>query len=487
MRLRRRDVRRLGDPPAEPRTPRPSDGRLDAYVPPRRRLAGRRTASSASRSPGGSGEGCGPRSRPVALAAVPRPDVVWTSGRELLLPHLAAFTGAVSRPLVVELDWTMSQQEQMAPWYFDRPPRTGRRWRRAIARQRAIFSRVALFTRCRDGRPMAFAPPACPMTGSAFSIPASISTGGRSRRASPSADERRPAALAVRRWRSRPQGRRPAARRRRRVPSPVGSIADVVTRDDVAPTVRRDRPPVRAELARRSSSCYASCRSVRDADSCGLLRPRRGRGDGVRAARHRRRRRRRSPTSSTRAVTGWRVAPHRDAFYAGAWPMPPASGRGCRRWGAGPPQGGRGRGSTGAANDRALVDAMLELVTSVAAGTDRARRMSTRLGRRRWPSLSSCSRTAPRWAGWSSTCSCSPSGSSRGAFATAVVCSPRPGDRSHFALELARRRARRCTLCPKGSVAGVGRPVHGPRRRVPAIIAAGSCTSTRPASTAETS
>jgi glycosyltransferase involved in cell wall biosynthesis len=81
-----------------------------------------------------------------AFAAIPRPDVVWTSGRELLLPYLAAFTGPLSRPLVVELDWTVSQQEEMAPWYFDRPPRTGRSLAWALRRQHAIFSRVALFT-----------------------------------------------------------------------------------------------------------------------------------------------------------------------------------------------------------------------------------------------------------------------------------------------------------------------------------------------------
>jgi glycosyltransferase involved in cell wall biosynthesis len=81
-----------------------------------------------------------------ALAAIPRPDVVWTSGRELLLPYLPAFVGPVNRPLVVELDWTVSQQEEMAPWYFGRPPRTGLRLDLLLARQKAVFSRVTLFT-----------------------------------------------------------------------------------------------------------------------------------------------------------------------------------------------------------------------------------------------------------------------------------------------------------------------------------------------------
>ena len=81
-----------------------------------------------------------------ALAAIPRPDIIWTSGRELLLPHLWAFVGRLHRPLVVELDWTVRQQEEMAPLYFGRPPRTGRHLAWALARQRAIFSRVDLFT-----------------------------------------------------------------------------------------------------------------------------------------------------------------------------------------------------------------------------------------------------------------------------------------------------------------------------------------------------
>jgi glycosyltransferase involved in cell wall biosynthesis len=71
---------------------------------------------------------------------------VWTSGRELLAPYLPAFSGPFARPLVVELDWTLDQQEQMAPWYFGRPSRVGSALARARARQRAIFSRVALFT-----------------------------------------------------------------------------------------------------------------------------------------------------------------------------------------------------------------------------------------------------------------------------------------------------------------------------------------------------
>lgn len=80
------------------------------------------------------------------LARLPRPDVIWTSGRELLLPYLWAFTGRLRRPLVVELDWTLRQQEEMAPWYYDRPARSGPSLALALARQGAVFSRVDLFT-----------------------------------------------------------------------------------------------------------------------------------------------------------------------------------------------------------------------------------------------------------------------------------------------------------------------------------------------------
>jgi len=81
-----------------------------------------------------------------SLATIPRPDVFWTSGRELLLPYLWAFVGPMDRPLVVELDWTLDQQEAMAPWYYGRAARTRRHHAVAQARQRAVFAKVELFT-----------------------------------------------------------------------------------------------------------------------------------------------------------------------------------------------------------------------------------------------------------------------------------------------------------------------------------------------------
>jgi glycosyltransferase involved in cell wall biosynthesis len=81
-----------------------------------------------------------------ALAAWPRPDAIWTSGREELAPWLAMQPPWSTRPLVYDLDATDGQLEGMAPWYFGRAPKTG--WRRTLAhvQERAIWNRVTLFT-----------------------------------------------------------------------------------------------------------------------------------------------------------------------------------------------------------------------------------------------------------------------------------------------------------------------------------------------------
>ena len=81
-----------------------------------------------------------------SLATLPRPDIVWTSAPEMLLPYAPAFVGPWKRPLVVELDWTASQREGMAWWYFARPPKTGRSLEMALARERWCFANVSLFT-----------------------------------------------------------------------------------------------------------------------------------------------------------------------------------------------------------------------------------------------------------------------------------------------------------------------------------------------------
>ncbi|OAI42571.1 hypothetical protein AYO38_11340 [bacterium SCGC AG-212-C10] len=81
-----------------------------------------------------------------AFAAIPRPDVLWSAASEVLLPHLWAQTGPLSRPLILDLDWTLAQQEELAPIYFGREPKKGLRRTFAEMQERAVFSRVSLFT-----------------------------------------------------------------------------------------------------------------------------------------------------------------------------------------------------------------------------------------------------------------------------------------------------------------------------------------------------
>jgi len=80
------------------------------------------------------------------FAALPRPDVIWTSVTEVLGPYLWAQAGPMRRPLVLDLDSTWSQLDAMAPVYKGRTPREGVHRRQALLRERALFSRVTLFT-----------------------------------------------------------------------------------------------------------------------------------------------------------------------------------------------------------------------------------------------------------------------------------------------------------------------------------------------------
>ncbi|MGH2610392.1 MAG: glycosyltransferase family 4 protein [Tepidiformaceae bacterium] len=71
------------------------------------------------------------------FARFPRPDVIWSSAGEVLLPYLWTQASPANRPLVLELDWTLEQQESMAREYFGHAPRTGvplalARWRERI-------------------------------------------------------------------------------------------------------------------------------------------------------------------------------------------------------------------------------------------------------------------------------------------------------------------------------------------------------------------
>lgn len=77
-----------------------------------------------------------------ALAAFPRPDIVWTSCQELAVPYAWAFSGPFDCPFVVETDWAIDQQEAFAPLYFGRSPRSGLSLRIARWQERTVLQRA---------------------------------------------------------------------------------------------------------------------------------------------------------------------------------------------------------------------------------------------------------------------------------------------------------------------------------------------------------
>ncbi len=81
-----------------------------------------------------------------AFAALPRPDAIWTAAGAVLAPHLWSQLGPWKRPLLLDLDWTLEQQEELAPIYFNRTPKHGPRRALATLQERALWSRVTLFT-----------------------------------------------------------------------------------------------------------------------------------------------------------------------------------------------------------------------------------------------------------------------------------------------------------------------------------------------------
>lgn len=80
------------------------------------------------------------------FARLPRPDVIWTSVVQPIVPHLWAQIGHLRRPVILDLDWTMAQRETMAAIYFNRPPRTGISLWLARKQERATWNQVAMFT-----------------------------------------------------------------------------------------------------------------------------------------------------------------------------------------------------------------------------------------------------------------------------------------------------------------------------------------------------
>jgi glycosyltransferase involved in cell wall biosynthesis len=82
----------------------------------------------------------------AAILGGARPDVIWTSAGEAIMPYLWSQFGPLRRPLVLDLDWTLAQQEAMAHHYFHRPPKHGPRWVIARLQERLLWSQVTMFT-----------------------------------------------------------------------------------------------------------------------------------------------------------------------------------------------------------------------------------------------------------------------------------------------------------------------------------------------------
>ncbi len=80
------------------------------------------------------------------FARLPRPDVIWTSVVQPIVPHLWAQAGRLRRPLILDLDWTMAQRETMATIYFNRPARTGFSLWLAREQEKAAWKQVSVFT-----------------------------------------------------------------------------------------------------------------------------------------------------------------------------------------------------------------------------------------------------------------------------------------------------------------------------------------------------
>ena len=80
------------------------------------------------------------------FAALPRPDAIWLSAPEVVLPYLWSQLGRLRRPLILDLDATRAQLDRMSRWYFNRPPREGLRAHFEAANERLLRSSTVLFT-----------------------------------------------------------------------------------------------------------------------------------------------------------------------------------------------------------------------------------------------------------------------------------------------------------------------------------------------------
>ena len=80
-----------------------------------------------------------------SFARYPRPDVIWSSAVETLTPYLWSQVGPSRRPVLLDMDWTVDQGEELAQTYFSRPPRTGLRLNIAMWQEHALWRSVARF------------------------------------------------------------------------------------------------------------------------------------------------------------------------------------------------------------------------------------------------------------------------------------------------------------------------------------------------------
>lgn len=79
------------------------------------------------------------------IARIPRPDAIWAAQIETLAPFMWSQVGPWRRPLVLDLDRTDRQIEEMASDYYGRPAKRGLGLTAARVRQRVLFSKVDLF------------------------------------------------------------------------------------------------------------------------------------------------------------------------------------------------------------------------------------------------------------------------------------------------------------------------------------------------------
>jgi len=81
----------------------------------------------------------------LPVAGMPRPDVIWTSGLEAIAPLLATQRGPLRRPLLLDLDSTVSQLESMAEHYFNRPAKRGASLKLAHLFERLVWNQTTRF------------------------------------------------------------------------------------------------------------------------------------------------------------------------------------------------------------------------------------------------------------------------------------------------------------------------------------------------------